>query len=62
MPNPSEFWTHTQDYPPALEHTRQAALAFVRKTLSPDTQYRPIHLTEETLVDLLTRFRDQEKW
>ena len=35
---------------------------FVRKTLSPDTQYRPIHLTEETLVDLLTRFRDQEKW
>lgn len=44
------------------EATRIAARAFVRKTLAPDTQYRPIHLTEESLVELLTEFREEQKW
>lgn len=44
------------------EATRIRARAFVRRTLSEDAQYRPIHLTEESLVELLTEFREEEKW
>lgn len=44
------------------EATRIAARAFVRRTLAEDAQYRPIHLTEESLVELLTEFREEEKW
>lgn len=44
------------------EATRFAARAFVRRKLDKDAQYRPIHLTEESLVELLTEFREEEKW
>jgi hypothetical protein len=42
--------------------TRNAALEFVRRKLSADTEYRPIHLTQESLVELLTEFREEQKW
>jgi hypothetical protein len=42
--------------------TRRQAQDFVRRTLAEDAQYRPIHLTAETLVELLVQFREQEKW
>jgi hypothetical protein len=42
--------------------TRARALEFVRRKMSPDMQYRPIHLTEDSLVELLTEFREEQKW
>ena len=44
------------------EATRIAAREFVRRTLSEDAQYRPIHLDENGLVELLTEFREEQKW
>jgi hypothetical protein len=44
------------------EATRIAAREFVLRTLDKDVQYRPIHLTYETLVELLTEFREEQKW
>jgi hypothetical protein len=44
------------------EVTREKAREFVLRTLDKDVQYRPIHLTYETLVELLTEFREEQKW
>jgi hypothetical protein len=44
------------------EATRIAARAFVRRVLDKDVQYRPIHLDENGLVELLTEFREEEKF
>ena len=44
------------------EATRIAARDFVRRKLDKDAQYRPIHLDENGLVELLTEFREEEKF
>jgi hypothetical protein len=44
------------------EATRIAARKFVREALSPDMEYRPIHLDMNSLVELLVEFRESQKW
>jgi len=44
------------------EATRIKAREFLSRTLAADAQYRPIHLHIDGLVELLTEFREEEKW
>jgi hypothetical protein len=44
----------------ATEDAVQAAQKFLLKKFSPEAQYRPIHLTMESLADLLAEYEMNE--